>query len=202
MNSNDQNPENETPTISQTNEENDANLKQTNSANFILIDIAKCNFLLPFKPASSIFPLEQIITEFFRKKAGRKLTFQFKLFNALSLTLFYPDLYPYFGVQWISPNIFKVNKQIWSNVVSVKAVNGSLFNRQGAFPTHGFEQLKLEEIKENVIPGSLEGVDDDNVRIFRHKGKLFHIQSSINDLLNCSYQELLENETEGIKIVY
>ena len=38
------------------------------------IDLAKCNFLLPFKISSTISTLDKVIEEFFRKKTIKKQT--------------------------------------------------------------------------------------------------------------------------------
>jgi hypothetical protein len=157
-----------------------------------MIDLAKCNFLLPYRPVSLIVPVSKVVSEFFGRKLGKKLTFQFKVFNALSVTLYYPEYFRYFGVQWISAYLFKVNKSIFGKLLSLRVINGSLFNRQGAFPTHGFEQVASGDLQEEVLEGSTWDVDNSDVRIIRHRDKHFHVRSSIQDLMKCGYRAMNE----------
>jgi hypothetical protein len=113
------------------------------------------------------------IAEFFRRKSRSTARFLHKLYNVLKISEAHPALYPFVGVRWVTDTVIMVDKVKFARLLAIKAIDGSLFHRQGNFPTHGFVELGVKEARA-VLPVEMLGdVDFDLVRLVRHTPGLF-----------------------------
>jgi hypothetical protein len=126
-----------------------------------------------------------IVKEFFRARNSRKTRFSHKLFNALKISSAFPQLLPFIGVQWVTQDVMRIQKQVFARLLNINAIDGSLFHRQGNFPSHGFVELTVGEARDLGI--DLSGVDYDNVRLLKDQNGIFVESCCANDLSQCKW---------------
>jgi hypothetical protein len=115
----------------------------------------------------------ELVNEFFSRKSSANSRFLHKLVNALKLTDSNPGLFELVGVAWVTDRIFKVDKVRFARLLGIKAIDGSLFHKQGNFPSHGFVEICPEGGKAMLTAKELEGIDFDVVRLLRHESERF-----------------------------
>lgn len=125
-------------------------------------------------------------TNHFQCKSNRKVKFEHKLWNALQLTSLRPDLYPLVGVIWLSDSIIQVNRISFGRLLGLEKSTSALFNVQGSFPTHGFDELTLDEVKQTTHVNS-PSPDFSECRFFVRKDGLFSRFSPESDVSLCTY---------------
>lgn len=92
-----------------------------------------------------VIPFGYVVSKFFQRCMSIKTRFEYKLYNALRLTSMYPHFEEVVGVFWISNTHFLVHKFIFAQLLGIVHVDGSLFHKQGNFPTHGFCEATFGE---------------------------------------------------------
>jgi hypothetical protein len=137
--------------------------------------------------ASATVPLSTIVAEFFRARSSRILRFEYKLWNALALAKHYPDLYQFVGVMWLTQTVLKVNRDVFGHFINVTRPAAALYNNQGSFATHGFQEVALKDVQGTVDPEDLSDVDESIVRLFEHTTTLFNVYSTDAQVLCCRY---------------
>jgi hypothetical protein len=115
----------------------------------------------------------ELHTGFFKRKTTSGSRFLHKLFNALKITEIDPRCREFTGVDWVSDRVLRVCKTKFARLLGIKTIDGSLFHRQGNFPSHGFVELTLAEARRLLPPDILKDVDFDEVRLLRHEPGVF-----------------------------
>jgi hypothetical protein len=128
-----------------------------------------------------------LVTSFFRRRNVAGCRFAHKLFNALRIGTVYPNIRRYLGVEWITRTVLRVDKNVFSRLLSIKVVNSALFYQQGNFPSHGFVEMGAVEAGRTLPPELLEGVDFERVRLLIHHDGGFKSDSSHTDIENCKW---------------
>jgi len=147
-------------------------------------------FLFGFLPKeraeNRAITLEEVIKKHFLVRSTKRVRFEHKLWNALCITKKYPNLFSIFGVMWISKTVIKVNKTMFANVLGITRPTAALFNVQGSFPSHGFEEVEPSELRSQGIDiGDADGI---NVRLIRHTSGQFTSESGIDALSICRWK--------------
>jgi hypothetical protein len=128
-----------------------------------------------------------LVASHFQQKSGRNTRFFHKLYNALKMSeldRFYSE---YLGVEWVTDRLIKIDKKKFARLLGIHAIDGSLFHRQGNFPSHGFREIGPEEAKEMVPADELAMVDYDNVRLLIHAPGNFVRGSTPQDFDQCRW---------------
>lgn len=91
-----------------------------------------------------------LVCKFFRHNKTNFTKFMYKLYDMLRITTVFPSLKQAVGVYFINDVAISVDKYAMINMLSLnpKNVDGSLFHKQGNFPTHGFIEVTSENYKE------------------------------------------------------
>ena len=92
----------------------------------------------------------QIVIDFFRKKNSSKCLFIFKLYNALKLTEHNPEFIQICGISWYHKTCIRVIPAIFAKLLGIKAIDGSLFHKQGNFTTHGFVEVEPAIVRKMI----------------------------------------------------
>jgi hypothetical protein len=114
-----------------------------------------------------------LYTGFFKRKNTSSSRFLHKLFNALKIADIEPRYRHFIGVEWVTETVLRVDKTNFARLLGIKTIDGSLFHRQGNFPSHGFVELTIEEARRILRPDLLRGVDFEEVRLLRHEPRMF-----------------------------
>jgi hypothetical protein len=128
-----------------------------------------------------------LVTDFFQRKNNANTRFSHKLYNALKITTSDPFYFDFIGVEWISDIVLKVDKRIFAQLLGIKTVDGSLFHRQGNFPSHGFAELTSIEAVDLLGAAELVGVDFDVIRLLVHQERVFVRDASLEAIENCKW---------------
>ena len=91
-----------------------------------------------------------LVCKFFRHNKTNFTKFMYKLYDMLRITTVFPSLRHAVGVYFINNVAISVDKYAMINMLALnpKNVDGSLFHKQGNFPTHGFIEVSNENYKE------------------------------------------------------
>jgi hypothetical protein len=117
--------------------------------------------------------LSELRLMYFTRRNGFSRQFEFKLHNALRVTMKYPKAYEYVGAIWISPSVTKVNACAFANLLGIQTVQGALFHKQGNFSRHGFTHLLRQSSPEFASSPDCDDVDDYNVRLYTDRSQRF-----------------------------
>jgi hypothetical protein len=109
-----------------------------------------------------------VVKNFFNRKTGGMCRFTHKLFNALRIVQGGAVSSQFVGVKWVNDAIIKVDKIAFARLLGIKVVEGSLFHRQGNFPSHGFIELLPTDARLVLPDEELKDVDFDRVRLVTH----------------------------------
>jgi hypothetical protein len=109
-----------------------------------------------------------LVAGHFRKKSGTNTRFFHKLYNALKISEIDPFYTEYVGIEWVTDRMIKIDKRRFARLLGIRAIEGSLFHRQGNFPSHGFREIGPSEARKALGAGELANVDYDSVRLFVH----------------------------------
>jgi hypothetical protein len=131
-----------------------------------------------------------LVTHFFQRKNNANSRFAHKLYNALRITTSDPFYFDFIGVEWLSDVVLKVNKSIFAQLLGIKTVDGSLFHRQGNFPSHGFLELTLSEAAALVSPEYLQEIDFSITRLLFHEQRVFVRDATIEAIENCKWVQV------------
>jgi hypothetical protein len=113
-------------------------------------------------------PFGSLVTGHFQKKSGTYTRFFYKLYNALKISEFDPFYTEYVGIEWLTDRIIKIDKKKFARLLGLRAIEGSLFHRQGNFPSHGFREIGPLEARTLLSAEVLANVDHDSVRLLVH----------------------------------
>jgi hypothetical protein len=103
---------------------------------------------------------------YFTRRNGVARQFEYKLYNALCITLAFPEAYEFVGAIWISDTVMKINSQVFANLLGIHTVQGGLFHKQGNFSRHEFLPVfKIGSPDLAELPECAE-VDDYNIRLY------------------------------------
>jgi hypothetical protein len=128
-----------------------------------------------------------LVTDFFQRKNNANTRFSHKLYNALRITKSDPFYFDFIGVDWISDIVLRVDKRLFAQLLGIKTVDGSLFHRQGNFPSHGFVELTAAEAADLLSPAALQGVDFDIIRLLVHEERVFVRDATLQAIENCRW---------------
>jgi hypothetical protein len=140
-----------------------------------------------FWPDQSI-SFYNIVEDFFRRKNHINSRFTHKLYNALKLNQLGEIYKDVSGVEWISPEILKVNKIGFARLLGITSIEGSLFHKQGNFSTHGFVELGLDDLREAFGEArAKELIRNSDYRYLKHSLGLFTESVTEEDINNCKW---------------
>jgi hypothetical protein len=129
---------------------------------------------LPRPWKKSFVTFGHLVDSFFRRKGSSRTRFLHKLHNALCLSEIDPSFFSIVGVQWLTDHIICVDKATFARLLGIRTPDGSLFHRQGNFPSHGFVEVSPSQARATLSPSVLQTVDYDNIRLFVHgSGEFF-----------------------------
>jgi hypothetical protein len=133
-------------------------------------------------------PFGMVVTNFFRRKNHLNCRFSHKLFNALRLVEWSPAHESLVGVSWLTTSVIRVNKMVFARLLGIRSIDGSLFHRQGNFPSHGFVEIGPRDAR-NMCPAgiNLAGVDFENTRILFHQEGLFRQGCTEAEIESCKW---------------
>jgi hypothetical protein len=115
----------------------------------------------------SLLELRQM---YFTRRNGVCRQFDYKLYNALCITMKFPNAYEFVGAIWISASIMKIHAQAFANLLGVHTVQGALFHKQGNFARHGFTHVFRQSAPHL---SDCDNVDDYNVRLYIDRSQRF-----------------------------
>ncbi|KAH0789175.1 hypothetical protein GPJ56_006928 [Histomonas meleagridis] len=119
--------------------------------------------------SAKAFSLWELREKYFMRRNGAIRQFDCKLFNALRITLKYPDAYQFVGAIWITNSIMKIDSQIFAHLLNIHAVQGGLFHKQGNFSRHGFQHILRSSSISLMKSPDCSDVDDYQVRLYQDK---------------------------------
>jgi hypothetical protein len=114
-----------------------------------------------------------LVSNFFTRKSSAHTRFLHKLVNALKMVEMDRHYFSLVGVAWVNDRVIKIDKLKFAQLIGVKSVDGSLFHKQGNFPSHGFVEVDFADARRTLRPEDLEGVDGDLVRLVMHESGAF-----------------------------
>jgi hypothetical protein len=152
----------------------------------IVVNPGKLGFIPQSSWPNQETTLGAVILLFFHKRNSPGCRFSHKLYNALRLSLSFPDLKEFLGIEWLTRTILRVNKLAFARLLKIKAIDGSLFHQQGNFPSHGFVEIGVNETQA-LSPELLVGVDFDTVRLLKHVDGTFTSECSQSEIENCKW---------------
>ena len=126
--------------------------------------------------------LGQLCSEFFRRKNNSNCRFPHKLYNALLLSEQNEWLANVVGVEWVDDKTIKVNRERFARLLGIKSIEGSLFNKQGNFPSHGF--VELDPI---IVKDRFPGFDFLSERLLVHEAGLFVRGCTESEITSCKW---------------
>lgn len=126
-----------------------------------------------------------IVRDFFHRKNHPSGRFSHKLYNALKLTESDSSYFKFTGVEWKSKEVLHVDKNRFARLLGIKSVDGSLFHQQGNFPSFGFVELSMEEIKKQFGDDMIKNSDIEVDRYLIHSPGVF--------VSNCSEQDIADD---------
>lgn len=130
------------------------------------------------KPTS----FEQMRADFFTRKNNSNCRFPHKLYNALILSELRPEFVDLVGCQWVDDKTIKINREKFARLLGIKSVEGSLFHKQGNFPSHGFV-----EVDPQVVRSQFPDFDFTSDRLLVHKDGVFVRGCSEDDISKCKW---------------
>ena len=140
------------------------------------------------------FEFGDIVSSFFLRKNNANCRFYHKLYNALQISKYKPDLTFAVGVQWITEDVIKVNSREFARLLAIKSVGGALFHRQGNFPSHGFVELTQEEVKQKLSEEDASNIDFVDIKAITHKTGGFTRSSTEADFHKCNWVKVTKND--------
>lgn len=125
-----------------------------------------------------------LITTFFHRKNSSSSRFIHKLYNALRISEAYPHYKNIVGICWVNDDVFLINKIIFARLLGIKAIDGSLFNQQGNFPSHGFIELEANQARK-IFPD----IDLSVERLIKHHNRGFYRKCKEDDIIGCKWKQ-------------
>ncbi|KAH0786809.1 hypothetical protein GPJ56_009186 [Histomonas meleagridis] len=132
---------------------------------------------------NQFYTFGNIVGDYFQKKNNPNCRFLHKLYNAIKLGEAYPEYLIYVGISWISNEVIQVSKYRFARLLGIKTIDGSLFHRQGNFPSFGFTELSGEEIIREFGSQKLNSMDCDVDKLLKHEEGIFVRNGNIQQIL-------------------
>ena len=133
------------------------------------------------------FEFGDIVSSFFQKKNNQNSRFYHKLYNALQISKNMPEYVHLVGVEWLTDDVIKVNSKEFARLLGIKSVDGSLFHKQGNFPTHGFVELTRMDVMKSIPSDLAQQINFADIKAIRHKTGGFTKKSTESDLDQCNW---------------
>ena len=124
----------------------------------------------------------QMRADFFRSKNNSNCRFPHKLYDALILSELRPEFVELVGCQWVDDKTIKINRENFARLLGIKSVEGSLFHKQGNFPSHGFV-----EVDPQVVRARFPDFDFGKDRLLTHKDGVFVKGCTEDDITRCRW---------------
>lgn len=124
-----------------------------------------------------------VVVHYFHKKNNSNARFPHKLYNAICLGIAFPEYMKFIGVAWLSRSVIHVSKNRFARLLGIKTVDGSLFHRQGNFPSCGFVELSCAEIIAQFGEAKLNSMDCDVDKLVRHSQGIFVRDGDVQKIL-------------------
>ncbi|KAK8888992.1 hypothetical protein M9Y10_033733 [Tritrichomonas musculus] len=150
----------------------------------ITINPKRFGFIPSFLWSDEIIKFGLLVTTFFRKRNMASSKFPHKLYNALRISECYPDLINHIGIQWVTNDVFRVDRAAFARLLGVKSIEGGLFHQQGNFPSHGFVELDFQECESISLSCGLGHADLSQVRFLKSSHGNFNRYSTERDISN------------------
>ena len=133
------------------------------------------------------FEFGDIVYSFFQKKNNSNCRFYHKLYNALQITKYYPEFVHLIGVQWLTNEVIQVNSKEFARLLGIRTIDGSLFHRQGNFPSHGFVELTKDEVMRMIPEENAREINYSDIKAIRHRTGGFTKDSTESDFEHCNW---------------
>lgn len=171
--------------------------KRITNADFrnIKLSLSKLNFLPSeeWNNTQGEVNLDSLISSYFRVRCSSKIRFEHKLWNALQITLYMPQLYSSIGVKWASKTIIQVNQEIFGNFLDLKKVISALFTSNGLFPSHGFVEIPDSQVR-TELNGEISDNDLTECRFLEHRNKLFKRDSNETEIASIQLEDSAQSK--------
>jgi hypothetical protein len=128
-----------------------------------------------------------LVRDYFRARSSRKIRFEHKLWNALAISRQLPELTGKVGVLWQSNTIFKVDKNIFGELLAVTRPGSAFFSQRGSFNSHGFHEISVREATAEAPFADFSDVDEVTIRLYKHTAGRFRSNSTYQDVDECSW---------------
>jgi hypothetical protein len=152
-----------------------------------VIDPVALHFLPEAGWSQQCVSLQGLHGDYFGRKNNVNRRFEHKLWNALRLTSAFPTMTKLVGVVWVTDSVIKVYKQPFAKLLSIAAIDGGLFHKQGNFTRHGFVILSDAQAREKVPPEHLVDVDFRDILLIEHQRGQFTALSSPDTIAACRW---------------
>ncbi|KAK8896258.1 hypothetical protein M9Y10_014155 [Tritrichomonas musculus] len=153
----------------------------------VILDPVELKFIPADQWTKGKVSLDHLKKEFFCARSSKCLRFEYKLWNALQITKHYPYLFKEIGVRWIAKSYIMVHRDIFGHLLQVTRPSAALFSSCGMFMTHGFREIMLSEVRNNIDPRDIASIDESIVRLFTHKANDFNEDSSSADIIKIKW---------------
>lgn len=157
---------------------------------------------IDFIPTETWLPRKYSLTEFrqefFGVRSSKVVRFEHKLWNALAITKHYPELFSEIGVAWVSRNILKVHRDKFGSLLNLSRPSTAIFGRGGAFMTHGFQEISLKDVAQEIPECEKTDIDDSIVRLYTHSSGKFHAFSTAKHIENCRFVPVEDEDIPGL----
>jgi hypothetical protein len=154
---------------------------------YVTFDARELGFVPTGHWAVGRFTFGELVRDFFQRKSSGNTRFLHKLYNALKISGSDPFYSEFVGAEWVNDRVLKIDKKTFARLLGIKAIDGSLFHRQGNFPSHGFIEIGPTNGRGLVDPNDLASVDHDDVRLLVHEPGKFQRTSTPDVLEKCHW---------------
>ncbi|OHT01484.1 hypothetical protein TRFO_31668 [Tritrichomonas foetus] len=133
----------------------------------VVLNPARLGFIPSTMWSNDTISFGYLASTFFRRRNSATSKFPHKLYNALKLSECYPDFIKHLGIQWVTNDVFRVDRVAFARLLGVKSIEGGLFHQQGNFPSHGFVELSYQESEKISMEHGLGHADLSQVRFLK-----------------------------------
>jgi hypothetical protein len=126
---------------------------------------------------------------YFTRRNGIGRQFDYKLHNALRITMHFPDGYEFVGAVWISGTVMKIHAAAFANLLGIQTVQGGLFHKQGNFSRYGFAHVFKHSSPDLADAPACDDVDDYTVRLYTDQSRRFLRDKEFQPLVDWRTQD-------------
>jgi hypothetical protein len=128
-----------------------------------------------------------LVQAFFHKRSNVNCRFYHKLFDALRISTYFPNIRAFIGVTWVTSSVIRVDGPVFARLLKVNKFQAGLFHNGGNFACHGFVELNAFRARSLLGPENTAGVDFQDVRLYEHADGLFTRDSLGINLEDCHW---------------